>query len=164
MAVAASWFASLSAIVLAPMGYPHNKLVKKTLSQLIPNNNLESERFRGGCTFRVSVVSTIKGNSAGNTLNAHIVMPSTKLCMYFVGAVIKINTVAVNSSVDSKRKCFTFLFYLGIERFMRLYSQFDFEVGRTIAIFVILYNTITVIASKISKKCSNMPKMNYKCN
>ena len=107
IAVAIAVSALLSLIAFAPTGYPHNILVKNILSQLMPNKNLVTECLRLVCNFNVSVVSTIKGNSAGNTLYAQILSPLKKLCIYFAGAVIKMMTTIVNNSVDVKRKYFT---------------------------------------------------------
>lgn len=105
MAVAVS--AWLSAIALAPIGYPHSKLVINTLSQEIPNNVFVIERFDRGATFNVRVVSTVKGKSAGNTLYAHTVSPSKKLCIYFVGADINTAATPTNSSVNNTLRYFT---------------------------------------------------------
>lgn len=105
VAVAAS--ASLSEIALAPIGYPHRRLIKNTRSQEMPNSALVNERLLLGTILNVRVESTAKGNSAGNTLYAHTVRPSKKLCMYFDGADMNTATTATNSSVIVTRKNFT---------------------------------------------------------
>lgn len=108
--VAVSLSKELSAIACAPAGYPHNTLVKKTLSQSTPKSSLVAECLLVRCSFNVRVVNTINGNNAGSTLYAHTVIPSTKLCIYFVGAEINMTAVVANSSVDVARKYFT-LYY-----------------------------------------------------
>lgn len=122
--VARSVSAFVSDIAFAPMGYPHKMLVKNTLSQLTPNNTFVKERFRFLCNLRVSVVNTIKGNNAGSTLNAHIVMPFTKLCIYFAGAETNIISITVNSSVEDVLKVFTSTMYLEKYTFMFIFASF----------------------------------------
>lgn len=112
IAVAVSESALLSAMTFAPTGYPHSKLVSSALSQRTPNSIFVIDFLLLVCSFSVNVVSTIKGNSAGNTLKAHIVTPFTKLCMYLAGADIKIKNIAANSIIDVIRIYFTLQVYL----------------------------------------------------
>ena len=79
----------------------------KTLSQDTPNSNLVTECLDCGLIFSARVVITAKGNNAGNTLYAHTVSPSKKLCIYLVGAEINIAATPINSPVNKTLKYFT---------------------------------------------------------
>ncbi len=87
--------AALSATAFAPTGYPHNKLDINAKSQSILNKNSVSEYLNFECDFKVRVVITIKGNNAGKTLYAQIVIPSKKLRIYFAGAEINTATIQI---------------------------------------------------------------------
>ena len=58
------------------------------------------------------VVITIKGNNAGKTLYAQIVIPSKKLRIYFAGAEMNTATIQIDKAVVVHFKCFTNIFYL----------------------------------------------------